>query len=145
MNRAIGGTVRKRREAGQLNIIEAARVIDVSVADYEACELGHKPFQAEHLFKLAKVFGCKARDLMPNEDKLSKMDYDVRYGDAEEVRDLIFYFSGVVSPTLREFFLKQIEEASVQGERLGDPEPVAAQIATPKKKRSRPFRFLWAN
>lgn len=145
MDHAIGETVRARREASQLQLSEAARVMGMSEFEYEACELGQQPFEAGHLFKLANFFGCRVRDLMPAEDGLRQMDYDVRYGDAEEVRDLIFYFSGVVSPSLRSFFLKQLEDASVQGERLEMPQPVKEVPVKVKPKRIKPFAFLFAN
>lgn len=149
MDRAIGEAVRKRREARRLNIIDAANAIGLSVAEYEACELGYQPFQAKHLFSLSEVFDCNARDLMPNNDRLAGMHHDVRFGEPEEVRDLIFYFSGVVSPALRRHFIKQMEEASVQGERLADPVPLPTHAAAAKpvrkKKRQKAFRFLRAN
>ena len=145
LDRAIGQTVSTRRQTSQLALDVAAGALGLTAAKYYACEQGEVPFEAKHLLALADLFECQLRDLMPDNRLLDTMDRDVRYGEAEEVRDLIYFFSGVVSPTLRGFFLKQIEQASVQGERLVEASPAEAPARTVAKKRLRAFQFLGVN
>lgn len=112
---AIGASVRERRLLRQKTVTQAANALAVSETVYTLCEAGEIAFQAGDLFTLADFLGVRARDLMPSKKALRHVEPAARYGDAQEVRDLICYFSGIVSPALRGFFLKQIEDASIEG------------------------------
>jgi len=128
VNVAIGAAVRVQRNLLHKSVGQAAEALCISQALYLMCEAGEVPFQASDLFTLADFFGVRSRDLMPSEEELKHIDAVTRYGDPQEVRDLIYYFSGIVSPALRRFFLKQIEDASIQGERG------AVSVLTPSVK-----------
>jgi transcriptional regulator with XRE-family HTH domain len=125
----IGAAVRQQRALREKTVAQTADALSVSEKLYSLCESGHVAFQAGDLFTLADFFGVRARDLMPSKEELAYVEPTQRYGEPEEVRDLIYYFSGVVSPSLRGFFLQQIEDASIQGERVMS----LMQTAAPRK------------
>jgi len=129
---AIGAAVREQRLLRQKTLGQTASALAVSEALYALCEAGDIAFQAGDLFTLADFFGVRARDLMPSKETLVHVDPVARYGDPQEIRDLIYYFSGIVSPALRGFFLKQIEDASIEGH-LGAPKQTAGVHAFPVK------------
>ena len=141
---AIGKTVGEQRMLQHKSIAQAAEALGMSQALYVLCEAGERAFQAGDLFTLADYFGIRARDLMPTKEELVHVDATTRYGDPQEVRDLIYHFSGVVSPSLRSFFLKQIADASIQGERskmsVLAPLPAAAPPQNRKREAPRPRR-----
>lgn len=110
----IGQAVTERRFATKRSIQELAAAIGISASAYVAREAGETAFQARDLFVLADRFGVPLRDLMPDNEALRHVPGAERYGDAEEVRDLIHFFSGIVSPALRKFFIDEIKDASIQ-------------------------------
>jgi transcriptional regulator with XRE-family HTH domain len=147
---AIGRTVREKRVLQHKSVAETADALCISQTLYTMCEAGELAFQAGDLFTLADFFGMRARDLMPTKDELAHVDSATRYGDPQEVRDLIYYFSGVVSPSLRGFFLRQIEDASTQGQRDLAKQSAGVHAFPTKKKQvvrkpGRGFGFLRAS
>ena len=101
IDEAIGAAVRARREAENRSLEQAANVCGLASARYEAAEIGRIPFRASELFFLADYFRCRPRDFMPQDGEIEFVCASDRYGDAEDVRNLIHHFSGVVSPELR--------------------------------------------
>lgn len=140
MDSAIGRAVRAQRIARKVGVEKAARQLGVAKARYKACEEGYFAFQVADLYGLAELFGCRVGDLMPDEGALAGVDDHQRYGDPEEVRDIIHYFSGVVSPVMRAHFLRQIQAASVNGLISSGRGKAARRRASGKS--SSPFRFL---
>lgn len=114
MDVAIGDAVKARREESLKSVEQAAAEIGVSPSIYYQCEAGMMPFQARDLLRLADVFGVSTRDLMPSSDRLVGVDARTQFGGPEEIHDLIHFFSGVVSPAMRGFFLQQIKDASIK-------------------------------
>jgi len=147
---SIGVAVRNQRLLRRKSLFQTAKALGLSEHLYALREAGEVAFQAGDLFTLADFFGVRARDLMPAEESLTGIDPAMRYGTPEEIHDLIHHFSGIVSPSLRSFFLKQMEDASIQG-RISAPETIADVHEFPAKpkqaiRRSRgAFGFLWAS
>jgi len=144
VDKVIGSSVRDQRMHQGKTPLQVADALCVSEAVYRLCEVGELAFQAGDLFTLADYFGIQVKDLMPSKADLAHVDSAERYGEPQEVRDLIYYFSGVVSPALRKFFLSQIENASTQGRRETLPTIGAEQHQLARKK-VLPFRFRRAS
>lgn len=144
IDEAIGAAVRARREAENRSPEQAADACALALTRYEAAESGRVPLQASELFALASYLRCQPRDLMPREGEIELVRASDRYGDAEDIRNLIHYFSGVVSPELRKHLLQQIEDASVHG-RSDNTLEVSKDVAPEGRKSLNPFRLLKAS
>ncbi|MEO0883042.1 MAG: helix-turn-helix transcriptional regulator [Pseudomonadota bacterium] len=113
IDRYIGQRVRWARRDRRMIQEKAADAVGISLADYQFGETGERRFTSEELVKLARLFEIDVKTLFPNV-LLPKEKIDPRkaHPSADEIHDLIHYFSGVVDPEIRTMLIDCVRDMS---------------------------------
>ncbi|MEM6900378.1 MAG: helix-turn-helix transcriptional regulator [Pseudomonadota bacterium] len=114
IDRFIGDKVKWRRREKKLMMDIVALKLGMPLKEYKAAEAGRCRFTSEQLVQLSGLLGLEVDaffpDVEPNDDR--SVDPMVAHPSADELYDMIHYFSGIAHPDTRRLLIDWVRRLS---------------------------------